>query len=358
MNDETWILITYPDGAEYFMTDLDELYVRCREAQYVRPLADYNLTDSVDQHRICNFRLTPGTRNLYRSYHPYYPDKPQYDTEIERLYWVAELARQAGIRSDITLSSNKSSKVGEKVATYGDDTIVVSIPDYHQTLIENGDILYVGAATGSVPSAGQCYYHSEDVYFAAWMKEVVEFIIDTIHPMPIQMHCALGADRTGMFCATIAALCGADWQTIMADYQETGNMKIQPLVYELRCRPHAVLSLAAVNIAEAGRAASGKIYLLCPFGHPGGVHISVWKGIQQVWKRSPRPVLKRIVKEKVLPREKMFRDDDRLIPKRKKAKPPRSFTKLKIVTVFSFAIDMAEQFTYLTYFVTLATILA
>lgn len=236
VNNETWVLITYPDGAEYFTTDLDELYARCQEAQCVRPLMDYNLTDSIDQHRICNFRLTPGTRNLYRSYHPYYPDKPQYDTEIERLYWVAELARQVGIRSDITLSSNKVSKVGEKIATYGDDTIVVSIPDYHQTLIENGDILYVGAATGSVPSSGQCYYHSEDVYFAAWMKEVVEFIIDTIHPMPIQMHCALGADRTGMFCATIAALCGADWQTIMADYQETGNMKIQTYRHPNRLR--------------------------------------------------------------------------------------------------------------------------
>lgn len=246
VNNETWVLITYPDGAEYFTTDLDELYTRCQEAQYVRPLSDYDLSNSVDQHRICNFRLTPGTQNLYRSYHPYYPDKPQYDTEIERLYWVAELARQVGIRSDITLSGNKSSKVGEKIATCGEDTIVVSIPDYHQSLIENGDILYVGEATGSVPSSGQCYYHSEDTYFAAWMKEVVEFIVDTIHPMPIQIHCALGADRTGMFCATIAALCGADWQTIMADYQETGNMQIQTYRHPNRLR-YAMQRLTGIN---------------------------------------------------------------------------------------------------------------
>lgn len=236
VNNETWVLITYPDGAAYFTTDLDELYARCQEAQYVRPLSDYNLTDSVDQHRICNFRLTPGTRNLYRSYHPYYPDQPQYDTEIERLYWVAELARRVGIGSDITLSSNKESKVGEEIATYGGDTIVVSIPDYHQALIDRGDILYVGGTTGRVPSSGQCYYHSEDVYFAEWMKEVVEFIIDTVHPMPMQIHCALGADRTGMVCATIAVLCGADWQTIMADYQETGNMKIQTYRHPNRLR--------------------------------------------------------------------------------------------------------------------------
>lgn len=246
VNNETWVLITYPDGADYFTTDLDELYARCQEAQYVRPLADYDLTDSIDQHRISNFRLTPGTRNLYRSYHPYYPDQPQYDTEIERLYWVAELARQAGIRSDITLSSNKSSKVGEKIATSGDDTIVVSIPDYHQALIDSGNILYVGGATGRVPSAGQCYYHSEDIHFAAWMKEVVEFIIDTIHPMPLQIHCALGADRTGMFCATIAALCGADWQHIMADYQETGNMKIQTYRHPNRLR-YAMQRLTGLN---------------------------------------------------------------------------------------------------------------
>lgn len=246
VNEEACVLITYPDGPEYFTTDLDELYARCLEAQQIRPLLDYDLTNTEDQHRICNFRLTPGTTTLYRSYHPYYPDKPQFDTERERLYWVAELARRVGIRSDITLSSDRSSKVGERIASYGEDTIVVRIPDYHQALIDSGNILYVGAATGHVPSSGQCYFHSDDVYFAEWMREVVEFIIDTIHPLPIQIHCALGADRTGMFCATIAALCGADWQTIMTDYQETGNMKLQTYRHPNRLR-YAMQRLTGLN---------------------------------------------------------------------------------------------------------------
>lgn len=245
INNETWILITYPHGAEYLTTDLDELYARSLEARYVRPVADYDLTDSIDQHRICNFRLTPGTKNLYRSYHPYYPDKPQYDTEQERLYWVAELARRVGIRSDITLSSNKESAVGEKIESCG-DTIVVTIPDYHQAIIDSGHIWYVGGATGRKPSAGQCFYHSDGPYFAEWMQEVVLFIADTLTPMPVQIHCALGADRTGMVCATIAALCGADWQTIMADYQETGNMKIQTYRHPNRLR-YAMQMLTGLN---------------------------------------------------------------------------------------------------------------
>ncbi len=226
VNNEMTLLLFLPNSQPYFTTDTNELYARCLEAQEVRPLSDYDLTDSVDQHRICNFRRVPGTMQLYRSYHPYYPDKPQYDTEVVRLHWVAELAQQVGIRSDITLSSNQEKYVGTKYACQG-DSVIISMPLYHQQLLADSNILYVGEQYGGHPSVGACFYHSESLQYAQWMQEVVEFIMDNNHPLPIQMHCALGADRTGMFSATIAAMCGADWQTIVADYCETSNMKIQ-----------------------------------------------------------------------------------------------------------------------------------
>ena len=38
------------------------------------------------------------------------------------------------------------------------------------------------------------------------------------------MHCRLGSDRTGVTCAVFAALCGATWKEIAADYEKTSNM--------------------------------------------------------------------------------------------------------------------------------------
>ena len=59
------------------------------------------------------------------------------------------------------------------------------------------------------------------------MKQIVEFIIADDTPAPFQIHCRLGTDRTGVFCAVLAALCGASWDDITADYQATNNMQIQ-----------------------------------------------------------------------------------------------------------------------------------
>lgn len=40
-------------------------------------------------------------------------------------------------------------------------------------------------------------------------------------------HCRLGTDRTGVFCATLAALCGSEWEAIAADYQLTNRMGVK-----------------------------------------------------------------------------------------------------------------------------------
>ena len=240
-----YIMILMPCGASYFTTDLDELGARCEVAKEIRPLAKFDLSNPVEQHRISNFRQVPATKNLYRSYHPFYPSNPKYDTEQQRLYWVAELARQVGIRSEISLSSNLEKNEG-KWYVCGGDSFEIVIPDYQRALIDSGNICYVGQVLGRNPLVVDCYYRSDEVFLAQYIKEVVEFIADPAHPMPMQIHCAIGADRTGMICAVIAALCGAEWSTIVADYEETGNMKIQTYRHANRLR-YALTRMTGVN---------------------------------------------------------------------------------------------------------------
>lgn len=240
-----YIMILMPCGASYFTTDMDELRARCEEAKVIRPLADFDLLNPIEQHQISNFRQVPGTVNLYRSYHPYYPSNPKYDTEQQRLYWVAELARQAGIRSDISLTGNLENSEGQWYVCGGDSFEIV-IPDYQRALIDRGNVCYVGQALGRNPSVVDCYYRSDEIFLAQYIKEVVEFIADSTHPMPMQIHCAIGADRTGMICAVIATLCGADWQSVVADYEETGNMKIQVYRHANRLR-YALTRMTGVD---------------------------------------------------------------------------------------------------------------
>jgi len=221
-NGITPVLIALPGGPEYMTTDWTELYARREEARIVKPLVDYDFSDTQEQHRISNFRLTVGTKNLYRSYHPYYPSMTRRDTEAKRLYWVSRLASEVGIRSAISLTGDLSYAEGEEYTCGSDSqTYVITIPDYYRALTDSGHLCYVSA------SATQCYYYTDGVSFANTMKQVVEFIADTTHPMPMQIHCAIGADRTGVVCAVISALCGASWADIMSDYHATSDMLVQ-----------------------------------------------------------------------------------------------------------------------------------
>lgn len=228
-NGITPVLIVLPGGPTWMTTNLDSLYARSLVARQVKPVSEFNLSDSVDQHRISNFRLVPATRHLYRSYHPYYPTLRSSDTEVERLHWVAELATQAGIKSDISLTSSMEHTQGQPYVCSG-DTHIITIPPYFQTMIDNGHVGYIPV------SASQCYFHPEDEGFANVMQQVVEFIIDERHPLPMQIHCAIGADRTGVVCAVISALCGASWSTIQADYAATSDMQVQTYRHPNRLR--------------------------------------------------------------------------------------------------------------------------
>lgn len=219
-NSVTPVLVLLPGGPDYLQTNLDELRERGEVAREQRALSDYDLTDSIDQYRISNFRRVPGTYNLYRSYHPYYPSIRNHDTEVERLQWVAILAEEVGIKSDICLTGDLSNRVGETFVCAG-DTHVITIPTYLQTIMEEGHTCYIEASTS------QCYYYTDGDRFAEYIQRVVQFIADENTPLPIQIHCALGADRTGVVCAVLSALCGADWESIAEDYYATTYMRLQ-----------------------------------------------------------------------------------------------------------------------------------
>lgn len=206
--------------------DMDEIAQRWEYAKYVKPLAEWNLTDSMEQARISNFRRVPGTQHLYRSYHPFDPSRAQYDTEVQRLNYVRHFAEQFGIKSDIALSGNMTGNAGNTY-TCGGKNYTITIPDYYQSIIANNNVLYVGTQNGYTPDFNNALYYSDGERFAQWIKETVEFIISDAHPVPFQIHCALGADRTGAFCATIASLCDANWEDISYDYYRTSELRVE-----------------------------------------------------------------------------------------------------------------------------------
>ena len=213
------MIVAFPED------DLDEIHSRSVEAQKVDKIANIDLTNPAEQARIANWRLVPATHHLFRSYHPYDPSREEYDTEERRLYWVGQLATEAGINCDIALSGNCTGHAGQSY-TCGGKSYTITIPDYYQTIIANNRVLYVGTANGHTPSYSTALFESDGERFAQWIQEVVTFIIDDAHPVPFQIHCALGSDRTGAFCATIAAMCGATWEEIAADYEATSNMHV------------------------------------------------------------------------------------------------------------------------------------
>lgn len=205
--------------------DAEAVWEQSAFAKIVRKLSDFDLTDPVDQHKISNFRRVPATTCLYRSYHPFHAYRAQYDTEHMRLTWIDSLATRAGIKNDICLSENETGKMNSY--TCGGVQYKERIPDYYQQIIANNGVLYVGTQNGSTPGYNDVYFHPTAGKFGQWVAEVVDFIISPAHPGPFQIHCALGTDRTGVFSATLAALCGATWQQVADDYQYTNNMQIE-----------------------------------------------------------------------------------------------------------------------------------
>lgn len=205
--------------------DFETIKANSATANVVKTAADFDLTTREGQEEISNFRSVPGTTKLFRSYHPFKYTKTSNATEPLRMQYLNQLAAYEGIKSDICLSGNDT----KKLSTYniGGTSYTETIAPYYQEIIDKGQVLYVGTANGSTPSYNEVYYNSGSAKFAEWVTEICQFIISDQSEAPYLIHCRIGTDRTGMFSATLAALCGADWDAIEADYVKSTRMGIQ-----------------------------------------------------------------------------------------------------------------------------------
>lgn len=215
----------------YSSQDEKEICSRLTKAKKCKKVSDFDLNTEAGQMQISNFRKVPGTKNLYRSFHPYNDDKKDIsDTSKMRMKYVAELADKAGIKADINLSDDK-----QKDATY-------SMPKYYQSIIDKNAVLYMTDCSYS-----ECYVNSDGEKFAGGVKKIVQFVNKT--EGPYQIHCAIGTDRTGVLCAVLAGLCGASWSEIEADYCKSIEMGI----YEYRgpgAVKYALQNLLGVDFIE------------------------------------------------------------------------------------------------------------
>lgn len=204
--------------------DLEQIKEDSRTAGHLRSLSEFDLTTEAGQQEISNFRLVPGTSRLYRCYHPFKASRPYYDTEFARLHYVQELSAQYGIMSDIVLSGDETGSL----ETYNVDgqNYTETIPEYYQSIINHNSVLYVGKSSHT-PDYTTVYYWSDSEKVGNWMKEIAEFIIDDNNRAPFSIHCRLGTDRTGVYCASLAAICGATWQEIAADYKLSNRLGIR-----------------------------------------------------------------------------------------------------------------------------------
>lgn len=204
--------------------DPDEMGALNVASQLEWTLADWD-TQHHEEHvlQLTNYRRVPGTENLYRSYHPYHPGFKA-DTEFERLTLIPRLAERHGILSDITLCGNYDYTEGRPYP-YGDDSAQIVIPDYYKNLRARGNVLFVGTENGVTPSYNETLWLLHSHLMNEWIAEMVRFIIDDAHPVPILMHCSYGAERTGAMSAVLAALCGAGWEQIAEDFEATGDMR-------------------------------------------------------------------------------------------------------------------------------------
>ncbi|MBR1935172.1 MAG: tyrosine-protein phosphatase [Muribaculaceae bacterium] len=204
--------------------DFEQIKANSRTANTVRAVSDFDLTTEAGQMEVSNFRRVPGTRQLYRCYHPFKVSRAGYASELPRMQYVQELSARFGILSDIVLSGDETGSL--TTVTIAGQSYTERIPEYYQAIIDRNSVLYVGKSN-STPDYNTVYYKPESDKFGTWMSEVAAFIADDNNSAPFSIHCRLGTDRTGVFSAMLAAICGATWQEIAADYQLTNRLGIK-----------------------------------------------------------------------------------------------------------------------------------
>lgn len=214
----------------YSDENLEEIICQFKIAGRIKTLSDFDLTCRLGQEEISNFRLVPGTKKLFRSFHPFYSTDNRslrFDTEKKRIEYVQKLAAEEGIKSDINLTDDYTVFAGEKISWYDGTEGQVEIPAYYQKIIDSKNVCNVMSESGIVPSYDYVYNKPTDSLFYEWVRVIVNFIIDDAHDGPFQIHCAIGTDRTGVFCALLGGFCGATWDEVCEDYQKTNRMGIR-----------------------------------------------------------------------------------------------------------------------------------
>ena len=209
--------------------NLEEAIKLNRIAGWVKKLSDFDLESREGQEEISNFRLVPGTRKLFRSFHPFYPTGNRneiFETEKKRIELVQKLASEEGIKSDINLTDDYTVFAGQEIHWLDGTCAKIEIPPYYQKIIDSKCVCNVAAPSGIVPSYEYVYAKPRDPLFGEWVRCIVNFIIDDSHPAPFQIHCAIGTDRTGVFSAVLGGLCGASWKEVSEDYEKTNRMGI------------------------------------------------------------------------------------------------------------------------------------
>jgi len=210
--------------------DITDIINESNIAGTIKHLLDFDLTTREGKEEISNFRLVPGTKKLFRSFHPYYSTGKRninYDTEKTRITLVQELATAEGFKSDINLTEDCSKYVGMEMEWYDGTTSTVTIPKYYQDIMNADSVCHVQSSSKIQPSYDYVYNKPRDPLFYEWIQMIVEFIIDDAHDAPFEIHCAIGTDRTGVFSAMLGALCGATWKEVSDDYQKTNRMCIK-----------------------------------------------------------------------------------------------------------------------------------
>ena len=172
----------------------------------IKTKKDFDLSLLEDRRKISNVRLVPGTKVLYRGYHPYKKSRPELDTENIRLKLVKEAFEELNINCDITLCGKEKPNFwkGEKKSSR------------MKSIEKKNNRLWVDIEYNLV------YYNPDSEEFGKVLQEIGRFFIEKDGPFYI--HCRLGSDRTGVISSIFASLVGATWEEIATDYEKTANM--------------------------------------------------------------------------------------------------------------------------------------
>lgn len=201
-------------------------FSKIAQVKVIKTLADFDITKKSEREKLANVRSVPGTKALFRGYHPYKKSRIELDTEALRTKVVNEYLIEKGIKSVISLCGDE-----EPISALGEE--------------KSGYFLAIERAGGrlSLDIDYNCvYYESSGETFCLAMKEIVQFIL--AREAPFYVHCRLGSDRTGVVCATLAKICGTPKSKIEADYERTTEAGIG----EFRSRKLLNYALGRINI--------------------------------------------------------------------------------------------------------------